>query len=252
MPLLILSDWVKTASDEYTDTWSRTVDVSDGGNYLLSYSVQHGDGEPSFYYDVLWEGTGTQNVYTGDLGNITVRMGKLFRLDTLDETALTDIDTIYTDRITVREATGSSFLLICRMHGGEYDGKVRSFHVLDGEKEFDPDYYAGLESIDLLGVYTFRPEDKPLLSLGQLQVEKGSSSYEIRQNLVSDAADGIGIIRYRNGSGKPVSQTAVIMNGTGRVTAYDFAGNALEIRTGYFEVVGFRADGIEAGIFEDA
>ena len=235
------SEWEQTDTSEYWDEYTRDITVADGGNYLLTYAEVRGSGDPIYGYNTIWQGTGTQRTYTKDLSSVTVIPGQLFRIDTMEETELSDIDVYYTDRITVQEATGSTFILMVRMHGTEeYEGRITTVNVIDGVREFNPDYYSNLESIDLLGVLTFPPEDAEALHLGDLEVEKVGSTYTIRQRLLSDMPHGIGIVEYRNSNGNMVNASVETVDGQGLLTAYDSAESPEEIQTGFFRVLAFR------------
>ncbi len=233
------SEWEMVEADEYWNVYTRDITADDGGSYLMTYTETREGGDPIYTYNVIWEGKGLQRIYTKDPADLTIRPAHLFPIESMDETALDDIDTIYTDRITVSEATGSNFILVYRMHGGEDEGRITTGNVVNGMKEFNPEYYTELESIDLLGVVPFRPEDTDKLHLGELQVEDSGSSYEIRQHLQADVPNGLALVEYRNSSGKTVTVTEVIADGKGLVTAYDGADSPLEIKTGFFRVVSF-------------
>ena len=239
------SEWEKTGTTDYSsDIYKRNVHVSDGGNYLLTSREIIGD-RYRFTFDIIYEGEGTQTVYTKDMDSVEVGNGKLFRIESMDECGL-EIDQIIDGDVWIRESTGSSFILLYRQNGGEEDGKVRTIPVIDGSRAIDTDYYKGMTSVDLLGVLRFREEDRSALGLSANVIQHDTTSFVIQQAFTSEEPDGIALFSYTQSNGREVSAIQIVYDGLGVFTCYDSAENVEDIVTGNFRILGYNYHWTEA------
>ena len=92
-----------------------------------------------FRYSPVYQGSGIQTVFTSDWSTEKIRIGKLFRFETMEECGM-DIDQIITDHVGIRESEGSDFILIFRPNGGKYDGTIQTVTVVDGIRDLTNDH----------------------------------------------------------------------------------------------------------------
>ncbi|MDO5132298.1 MAG: hypothetical protein Q4D81_04845 [Eubacteriales bacterium] len=245
-PQVRYSEWREGISPGGTKTHVRSILVSDGGNYLMTYRIRDTARQTyRFYYNAIYHGYGTQTIYGNSLENLEIDNGKLFPFETMEECDL-DIDQIITDHIAIREADASNFILVFRPLGGIRDGQIQTVRVAFGECDLTSDSFDGTESIEMLGVFRFPDEQRRDLTFGENVIQKDGASYKIQMGFLSDCPDGIALITYTNSNGNEVFVTQVIFDGFGVLTAYDPADTAEQIRTGRFGIVGYSHNSVEA------
>lgn len=237
-PWVYFSDWESEAVSETMYAYSRDITVSDGGNYLMTYLNISGSGRYYYSYEAIWQGRGTQKVFSYDWGSEEIRIGKLFRFESMDECGM-EIDQIISDHITLQASDSSGFILVFRPNGGKYDGTVQTVTVMNGVRELTSDSYAETTSIELLGVFRFPEEERGALHFGQNVIQPDSTGYQIQMAVQADVEDGIALMVYTNSSGNEVSVVQPVMDGYGVLTAYDGADTVEEIRVGQFGIAGF-------------
>ena len=237
-PQLDFSGWTSEPSSGTTNVYSRNLYVSDKGNYLMTFLEITETGRYYFYYDAIYNGSGVQKIYSSDLDAETIRIGKLFPFETMDECDM-DIDQIITDHISIRASDNSSFILIFRPRGGKYDGTVQTVTVMNGFRELTSDSYKETESIELLGVFRFPEEDRSALHFGQNVIQPDGAGFLIQMGLYSDVDYGIALMTYTNSSGNEVCVAQPVIDGYGVVSAYDSADTVEDITVGHFGILGY-------------
>ena len=247
-PYVYFSDWQSEVYSDSLNAYTRDITVSDGGNYLMTYLDVTGNDRYYFRYDPIWQGKGRQRVLSGDWDSEEIRIGKLFRFETMEECDM-DIDQIITDHVTIQASDGSGFILVFRPNGGKYDGTVQTITVMDGRRDLTADSYKDTESIELLGVLRFPEEERSALHFGENIIQPDSTGFRIQMSLTADVNDGIALMVYTNSSENEVCVAQPIIDGFGVLTAYDGADSAEEIKTGHFGIMGFNYDCTDA-LFE--
>ncbi len=248
VPYVYFSDWQSEAYSDTMNAYTRDITVTDGGNYLMTYLDVTGSGRYYFRFDAIWQGKGRQRVLSGDWDSEEIRIGKLFRFETMDECDM-DIDQIITDHVSVRASDGSSFILVFRPNGGAYDGTVQTTTVMNGRRDLVSDSYRETESIELLGVFRFPEEERSALHFGENIIQPDSIGFKIQMSLTADVNDGIALMVYTNSSENEVCVVQPVIDGFGVLTAYDSAETVQEIKTGHFGIMGFNYDCTDA-LFE--
>ena len=246
-PYVYFSEWQSEPVSDTMNAYSRNITVSDGGNYLMTYLDIKGD-RYYFYYDAIWQGRGRQKVFSTDWASEEIRIGKLFRFESMDECGM-DIDQIITDHISIQASDGSSFILVFRPNGGKYDGTVQTVTVMNGRRDLTADSYKETQSIELLGVFRFPEEERSALHFDQNVIQPDSTGFQIQMALTADVDDGIALMVYTNASGNEVCVAQPIIGGYGVLTAYDSAESVEDIKVGQFGIMGFSYDVTDA-LFE--
>ena len=237
-PQVRFSEWVQTNSGDSINTYEREIDVSDGGNYLMTYREHTASDTYYFYYDVIYQGKGIQKAYTKSLSGMEFEPGKLFPFESIDECDM-DIDQMISDHIRLQASEESSFILVFRPHGGEYDGTIQTVRAQNGIADLTSSSFKETTSVDLLGVFRFPQDQREDLMIGPNVIQHDSVSFVIQQAFYSESSDGIGLITYTNSSGNDVCITQVIYDGFSVLKAYDKADTAQNIKTGRFAVLAF-------------
>ncbi len=227
----------REGSDSIT-AYDRDIRVSDGGNYLMTWlEIVRGE-KYYFRYDAIYQGRGVQTVFTSDWTTEEIRIGKLFRFETMEECGM-EIDQVISDHVGIRESEGSDFILIFRPNGGKYDGTIQTVTVADGSRDLTADSYDGTESIDMLGVFRFPEEERSALHFGQNVIQPDTSGFHIQMAVVSDESDGIALMTYTDYKGREVYVVQPVLDGYGVLTAYDNAKSVEDITVGRFGIMGF-------------
>lgn len=245
-PRVTISGWKRNPDTSSSAVYIRDVDVSDGGNYLMTYR-QHFKplDRINFYYTVIYNGHGRQNFYGENLDDYWYENGKLLPFETVEESGL-DIDQIMTDHIQIRAEDESSFILVFRYMGGKRDGQIDSIRVAFGSADMTSDSYEGVKYLELLGVFRFPDEERRDLTFGTNVIQKDSTGYNIQMAFLSDYPDGIALVTYTNSRGNEVYVSQVIFNGYGVCTAHDPAKVPEDIKVGRFGIVGYSHHPVEA------
>ena len=246
-PFVYFSEWESEPVSDTMNVYSRDITVSDGGNFLMTYLDIKGD-RYYYYYDAIWQGKGRQKVFSHDWDSEEIRIGKIFRFESMDECGM-DIDQIITDHISIQASDGSSFILIFRPNGGKYDGTVQTITVMNGRRDLTADSYQETQSIELLGVFRFLEEERSALHFDQNVIQPDSTGFQIQMALTADVDDGIALMVYTNASGNEVCVVQPIIGGYGVLTAYDSAETVEDIKVGRFGIIGFSYDVADA-LFE--
>lgn len=247
-PQVRFSEWKEFTPAYSSKGFQREVSVSDGGNYLMTYRVRDLKRKTyRNYYDAVYQGKGTQSIYTADLNDVIIDNGRLFRFETLDECSL-DIDQIITDHIRIRASEQESFIMVFRPRGGKRDGRIETVRAAFGECDLSHDSYEGVESIEILGVLRFPDEQRRDLTFGSnVVIQKDTTGYQVQMAFVSpDHPDGIALVTYTNYSGKEVYVSQVIYDGVGVQSAYDPAKTPEDIKAGRFGIVGYNHQYMDA------
>ena len=247
-PYVYFSDWREEAVSDTSNAYSRDITVSDGGNYIMTWLKITGGERYYYQYDPIWQGKGVQKAFSHDWDSEEIRIGKLFRFETMEECDM-DIDQIITDHVSIQASDGSSFILVFRPKGGKYDGTVQTVTVMNGRRDLVADSYKDTESIEMLGVLRFPEEERSALHFGENIIQPDSTGFQIQMSVLSDVNDGIALMVYTNSSGNEVCVAQPVMDGFGVLTAYDGADTAQEIRTGHFGILGYNYDCTDA-LFE--
>ena len=237
-PRVSFSEWRSEPVSDTMNAYTRDITVSDGGNYLMTYLDISGSGRYYFYYDAIWQGKGEQKVFSHNWDEEEIRIGKLFRFETMDECDM-DIDQIITDHVSIQASDESGFILIFRPNGGKYDGTVQTVTVMNGRRDLVSDSYNETESIELLGVFRFPEEERSALHFGENVIQPDSTGFQIQMVVTADVNDGIALMVYTNSSGNEVCVVQPIIDGYGVLTAYDSADTVEEITVGHFGIMGF-------------
>lgn len=244
-PYLTFSDWEAEPVSERLSAYTRDITVSDGGNYIMTYLDITGSDSYYFSYDAVWQGKGRQKVFSSDWDSEEIRIGKLFPFETLDECDM-DIDQIITDHISIQASDGSSFILVFRPAGGEYDGTVQTVTVMNGRRDLTADSYRETEYIELLGVLRFPEEERSALHFGENIIQPDSTGFRIQMSVYADVNDGIALMVYTNSSGNEVCVAQPVIDGFGVLSAYDGADTVEEIKAGRFGIMGFTYNAADA------
>ena len=245
-PVVTISGWKKNPDTSSSAKYIRDVDVSDGGNYLMTYRQHFKPLERiNFYYTVIYKGHGQQNFYGENLDDYWYENGRLLTFETMEESGL-DIDQVMTDHIQIRAEDESSFILVFRYMGGKRDGQIDSIRVAFGVADMTSDSYEGVKYLELLGVFRFPDEERRDLTFGNNVIQKDNTGYNVQMSFLSDYPDGIALIAYTNSTGTEVYVSQVIFNGYGVFTAHDPAKKPEDIRVGRFGIVGYSHHPVEA------
>ena len=245
-PRVTISGWRKNPDTSSSAAYIRDIDVSDGGNYLMTYREYFKPLERTdFYYTVIYNGHGQQNFYGKNLDDYSYENGKLLPFETMEECGL-DIDQVITDHIQICAEDESSFILVFRYRGGKRDGQVDSVRVAFGSADMTSDSYEGVKSLDLLGVFRFPDEERRDLTFGSNLIQKDYGGYRVQMIFLSDYPDGLALITYMNAHGNEVYLPQVILNGYGVCSVFDPAKKPEDIRVGRFGIVGYSHHPVEA------
>ena len=245
-PQVRFSEWKEFTPSYSSKAFQREISVSDGGNYLMTYRVRNMKTNTyRNYYNAVYQGKGTQSVYTSDLNDVVIDNGKLFRYETPEERGL-DIDQIITDHIRIHASDETSFIMVFCPRGGKRDGMIETVRVAFGECDLSHDSYEGVESIEILGVLRFPDEERRDLTFGSNVIQKDTTGYQVQMAFVSDYPDGIALIAYTNYSGTEVYVTQVIFDGVGVQSAYDPAKTPEDIKAGRFGIAGYTHQYVDA------
>lgn len=239
----IFSEWEKTGETDYSySIYERNITVSDGGTYLFTWMKTDKDGAYQQSFSVIESGNGRQVVYTEDMDAVEMTDGRFFRVTPMDECPF-DVDQIMTDQyVTVSASSGSSFILVYRQKGGERDGEARAVSVMNGRRNISREYYTGMESVDLLGVFLFQDGDRDDLVLSANVISPSYTTYMIQQFLASSKPDGIGILKYSKIGGDDVCVIQPVLKRVGVFTVYDSAEAREDISIRDFEVIAFSSE----------
>ena len=244
-PYVYFSDWREEAVSDTSNAYSRDITVSDGGNYIMTWLKITGGERYYYQYDPIWQGKGVQKAFSHDWDSEEIRIGKLFRFETMEECDM-DIDQIITDHVSIQASDGSGFILIFRPVGGKYDGTVQTVTVMNGRRDLTADSYRETEYVELLGVLRFPEEERSALHFGENIIQPDSTGFQIQMSVYADVNDGIALMVYTNSSGNEVCVAQPVIDGFGVLTAYDSADTVEEIRVGRFGIMGFTYDSKDA------
>lgn len=237
-PHVYFSGYKARENQDTVTAYDRTISVSDHGNYLMTW-LQIVRGEKYYFrYSPIYQGSGIQTVFTSDWNSEEIRIGKLFRFETMEECGM-EIDQIISDHIGIRESEGSNFILIFRPNGGKYDGTIQTVTVVNGRRDLTSDSYDETESIEMLGVFRFPEEERSALQFGQNVIQPESSGFHIQMAVVSEESDGIALMTYTDSKGQEVYVVQPVINGYGVLTAYDNAKSVEDITVGRFGIMGY-------------